>query len=227
MASAAIFQPALFEFFRELEENNDREWFAAHKERYEEDVKDPALRFISEVGPGLREISPYIEAIPKAVGGSLFRIYRDVRFSKDKRPYKTNLAMQFRHVHGKDVHAPGFYLHIAPETVFMGTGIYRPASPVLRRVREAMMEDPDAWRQAKAELRDPLEFGGESLKTSPRGVPADHPLIEDLRRKDLFVAESLEPEDVLAPDFAKRFVESCRGCSPLTAYLCRALDAPF
>ena len=112
MMQEPCFQPDLFRFLDALRGNNNREWFQANKERYESDVKGPMLRFIGDFAPRLRQISPRFVADPRPNCGSLFRIYRDVRFSKDKTPYKTNAGAQFRHQAGKDAHAPGFYLHV-------------------------------------------------------------------------------------------------------------------
>ena len=103
MAASPYFTPATFSFLRDLAKNNNREWFGDHKDRYENHVKEPALRFIVDVGPKLDKISPHFRADPRANGGSLFRIYRDTRFSKDKTPYKTHTGIQFRHEAGKDV----------------------------------------------------------------------------------------------------------------------------
>ena len=223
------FSPELFDFLSELADNNDREWFQANKERYEDDVVDPALRFISDIGPGLAEISPHIQALPKRVGGSMFRIYRDVRFSKDKSPYKTHVGIHFRHKQAKDAHAPGFYLHLEPGGVFMGSGIWHPPSAVIQKIRQSMLDDPAAWEKTRDEpaFRGPLKMGGESLKRPPRGVSKDHPLIEDLKRKDLLVSTELDDADVLSPGFRDQFLDLCRQASPLTAWICRALDAPF
>src|SRR5919112_754543 len=116
----ASFGPELFGFLAELRAHNDRDWFAANKERYEGDVLEPALAFIEDFEPHLRAISPHLRADARRVGGSLFRIYRDTRFSKDKTPYKTTAGIYFRHEQGKDVQAPGFYLHLAPGEVFAG-----------------------------------------------------------------------------------------------------------
>jgi len=121
-----VFTPALFDFLRELKGNNNRDWFQTNKSRYEKDVKDPLLLFIADFADRVPEISPHIAAIPRATGGSMFRIYRDMRFSKDKTPYKTAAALHFRHESGKDVHAPGYYLHLEPGSVFMGAGIWKP-----------------------------------------------------------------------------------------------------
>ena len=121
------FTPEFFEFLLELRSNNDRDWFQANKGRYERDVKNPLLRFIEDFEPRLHSISSHYIADAHANGGSMFRIYRDLRFSKDKSPYKTQAAAQFRHEEGKTAHAPGFYLHIAPGEVFAGVGMWQPA----------------------------------------------------------------------------------------------------
>lgn len=116
--------PKLFRFFRDLKKNNDREWFEDNKQRYEDDVRGPLLAFIDDFAEPLYRISPHFRADARKVGGSLFRIFRDVRFSKDKTPYKTHAGVHFRHENAKDAHAPGLYLHLEPGEVFMGAGIW-------------------------------------------------------------------------------------------------------
>ncbi len=107
-AELTPFSPGFFRFLRELKANNRREWFEANKQRYEAEVKGPMLRFIAEFGARLRTVSKHFDADPRPVGGSMFRIYRDTRFAKDKSPYKTAVAEHFPHrAGGKDVHAPG------------------------------------------------------------------------------------------------------------------------
>ena len=127
----AHFGRTFFEFLEDLKANNNSEWFKANKERYIDEVRTPLQQFVLDFAPHLKKISPHFVADPRPVGGSIFRIYRDIRFSKDKTPYKTHAAAQFRHKGGKDVHAPGFYLHLAPGEVFAGFGIWRPDSPSL------------------------------------------------------------------------------------------------
>ena len=126
MRASAHFTPVLFEFLSDLSENNNREWFQANKDRYERDVRDRLVQFVADFDSRLTEISPHMVADPRPSGGSVFRIYRDVRFSKDKSPYKTNAAIHFRHEVGRKVHGPGFYLHLQPGSVFTGAGIWRP-----------------------------------------------------------------------------------------------------
>ena len=128
----------MLRFLNELSAHNNRSWFQANKSRYEEHLLEPSLAFIAAMVDPLAKISPHFRAVPKRMGGSLMRIYRDVRFAKDKRPYKTNVGIQFRHETGKDVHAPGFYFHIDPDEVFVGAGIWHPDSKTLGKIRKAI-----------------------------------------------------------------------------------------
>lgn len=152
MVGRAYFSPRLFKFLKDLEKHNDRSWFQANKERYEADVKAPMLSFIGDFAGPLRKVSPHLVADPRPNGGSMFRIYRDTRFARDKRPYKTAASAQFRHDAGKDVHAPGVYLHLEPGSVFVGVGIYRPEPAIANRVRDAIVADPKGWRRAAKPL---------------------------------------------------------------------------
>ena len=220
------FTPALFRFLRELKANNTREWFAANKDRYETEVRGPALDFVADMAPRLERISPHFVADPRPSGGSLFRIHRDTRFSKDKSPYKTYTGLQFRHELGKDAHAPGFYLHLEPEAVFVGAGIWHPDAATLGKVREAISGDAKAWRAAKR-VGGRFELAGDSLKRAPAGYDPEHQLIEDLRRKDFIYVATLSEKDVCAPGFVDEFARMCGETTPLVRFLCAALDAPF
>src|SRR5688572_4758258 len=120
---AQYFTPATFRFLRELARHNERDWFNTNKARFVSDVQEPALQFIADFAPKLEKLSPHFVADPRPQGGSLFRIYRDTRFSKDKTPYKTHVAMRFNHEAGPDVHAPGFYIHIEPGSSYAGVGL--------------------------------------------------------------------------------------------------------
>ena len=199
----AYFPPDTFSFLSELAANNDREWFLANKSRYEAEVKEPALRVISDFSAPLEEISPHFRADRRANGGSLFRIYRDTRFSRDKSPYKTHTGIQFRHEAGKDAHAPGFYLHIQPGHCFTGCGSWRPGGPALRKIRASIDEDPQAWKRASRDpaFRGTFELSGDSLVRAPQGFSVDHPLIEDLRRKDFIAVVQLGEDDLMSGDF--------------------------
>ena len=229
MASNSYFTASTLSFLKDLGANNDRAWFAANKDRYERHVKEPALRFINDFAPHLAKISPHFRADPRANGGSLFRIYRDTRFSKDKRPYKTHTGIQFRHEAGKDAHAPGYYLHIEPGELFVGVGTWRPDSPTLRKIRDALVEDPGAWKRARGNkrFRERFDLGGDSLVRAPKGFDPDHPLIEDLRRKDFIAAARLTRKEVTSRDFLDSFTSLCKAATPFQRWLCRAVGAAY
>jgi uncharacterized protein (TIGR02453 family) len=225
----ASFGPELFSFLADLRANNDREWFAANKHRYEEHLLEPALAFIDAFGPRLEKISPHFRADARPSGGSLFRIYRDTRFSKDKSPYKTNLGIHFRHDRAKDARAPGYYLHIGPGEVFAGGGIWHPDTDAATRIREAIVADPERWKHGtrRGAFAKRLELGGDSLKRVPSWADPEHPLADDLKRKDFFGWARLSEDDVLAPGFVDEYARICRAAAPLMQFLCEALEVPY
>ena len=220
---------ALFDFLRELKANNERPWFEANKARYRAEVRDPMLDFIQAFAEPLAEISPHFRADPRPSGGSLFRIYRDTRFSKDKTPYKTNVGAHFRHEAGKDAHAPGFYLHLEPEMCFAGCGIWHPDGPTLGKIRDAIVERPEEWTRITASdaFCRTFRLAGEALKRSPRGYDPEHPLIEDLKRKDFVAITDIPEAHTIRPDFLERYAAMARAGGALTAFLCRAVGVPF
>lgn len=215
----AIFSQDLFHFLAELKENNERAWFEAQKKRYESKVKEPFLEFIEAFAPRLQAISPHFLADRK----SFFRIHRDVRFSRDKSPYKTHAAAQFRHEDARDIHAPGFYLHLEPGEVFVGAGLYHPEPAAAAKVREAIARGPRQWTEAIA----PLELGGEKLKRPPQGFAADHPLIEDLKRKDFIATRTFTQKQACQSDFLERFSRFCQDSSRFMELLTRSLGLPY
>ena len=220
--ASAYFNPGFFEFLRELESNNRREWFEANKRRYEADVKEPMLRFIADFGTRLRTISEHLNADPRPSGGSMFRIYRDTRFSKDKRPYKTNIAARFSHrTGGKDIHdVPGFYLSLGPERSMSGGGLWRPGATALKAVRDGIVERPNEWQEV---LSTGIPIGGDALKRPPAGYDREHPFVTDLQRKDFVTMTELTEAEVCAADFMDRFVDSCRTAAPLLRFLTKSL----
>ncbi|HUK65678.1 MAG TPA: DUF2461 domain-containing protein [Anaeromyxobacteraceae bacterium] len=225
MAKKAHFTPALFTFLSELRLHNDRDWFERNRERYLRDVRDPMLRFIADFAPVLRRIAPRLVADPRPNGGSLFRLYRDTRFSSDKTPYKTNVAAHFRHEAGRDVHGPAYYLSLDPDEVIVGGGIWHPEPEALKLIRRTLEAEPAKWKRA---LLSPsmkrLEFWGDSLKRAPRGVPDDHPLKDMLRRKDFAAGLELKEDDALSPRFMESCAEVFRALVPVMKLLARAVD---
>ncbi len=224
-ANGPYFSPRLFQFLRELKANNKRDWFETNKRRYETDVKEPMLGFIADLGVRLRALSPHFKTDPRPVGGSMFRIYRDIRFSKDKSPYKTNVGAHFPHLRaGKNISAPGFYLHLAPGNAFGGGGLWHPDAAALKKVRDRMVGRPMEWEAVR---RSGVVIKGESLKRVPSGYDPDHPYGEDLKRKDLFASAKFPDREVCSPDFMASFVEVCRSIAPLMEFLTRAVGLPW
>jgi uncharacterized protein (TIGR02453 family) len=214
----------VFVFLAELRRHNNREWFNANKDRYLAEVRDPIVAFIASLTPGLGRISRNISVDPRPSGGSLMRIYRDTRFSRDKTPYKTNVGIHFGLKAPRDVEAPGYYLHLAPGEVFMGAGIWHPGADTLRAVRTAIVKDPRGWTQAR---RSGLSHDEAILKRPPRGFDPDHPLIEDLKRLSFTSGAEFSERQACAPDFAARFVAACRDAAPLMRFLAKAMGLAF
>ena len=225
-----MFDKNFLKFFRQLAKNNNRDWFNAHKEEYREIVVQPLSVFIADMAPRLHKISPHFNANPKPNGGSMFRIYRDVRFSKDKSPYKLHAACHFRHKLGRDAHAPGFYVHIAPKEVFFGGGIWVPPNPALARIRDTIVENPQEWKRIKSNRAIRETCGGirgDGLKRPPRGYDPEHPHLEDLKRKSFFAMRHEKPAIIHQEDFIDEVERTFKAAKPLMKYLCFALDVPF
>lgn len=229
MGKFSGFGPSTIHFLTTLAENNNRTWFNEHKQDYEACVLEPALDFIADMAPVIHGVSPHFDVIPKRQGGSLMRIYRDTRFGKDKTPYKTNIGIQFRHAAGKDVHAPGFYLHIDPDELFFGVGMWRPDGPTVARVRAAIDESQDAWRKVSRNkpFASPFEFQGDSLKRPPKGFAADHPLLDDLKRKDFIAVATLDVFDVAKPTLPAAIGKLIKPATAYMSFLCKAVEVPF
>ena len=223
------FGPGLLEFLRELDLNNDREWFERNKQRYEDEVREPALAFVRAMAPHVEKLSPHLRADARRVGGSLMRLHRDIRFALDKRPFKTNLGIHFRHEAGRDVHAPGVYFHVDPAQVFLGAGMWRPDGPALAAVRRAIVKHPAAWLRARdgKKFRAAWDLGGESLKRPPRGFDAGHEVIEDLKRTDHIAVSALDHADVTRPDLVRVVTERAERAREYLAFLAQGLGLPF
>lgn len=224
-----MFTRATFRFLEELAANNERPWFEAHKQEYEDCVRTPALEFIGRMSDEMPAISRHFLAQPKKVGGSLMRVYRDTRFSRDKTPYKTNIGIQFRHELGKDVHAPGYYLHIAPEECFLAVGLWRPEPDVLFRIREAIVQNDADWLAARDDegFRSRFTLEGDALVNAPRGFARDHPLVADLKRKDFIAMAPLGRAAVTSKNLFPQVVEHYRAAAPFMQFLCGALQIRF
>lgn len=223
------FKPSYFRFLKELAVNNDRDWFAENKERYEADVVATTLNFIEAMQAPMRKISPYIQVIAKRMGGSMMRIYRDTRFSKNKDPYKKNIGLHFRHELGGDIHAPGYYLHLEPGSCFVGAGMWMPEAEPLGAIRQLIQDDHRYWKKARDDKKFAAiyKLDGESLKTAPRGIDPSHPYIEDLRRKSFAGLAPLSEKDLAEANCVNTIADAFRDAKPLMKFLCDALNQPF
>lgn len=224
-----MFSRTTFTFLEELTDNNNRAWFAANQARYEALVREPALAFIAAMAPSLSNFAPNFRADPRKMGGSLMRVFRDTRFSRDKSPYKTNIGIQFRHALGKDVHAPGFYLHIAAGECFLGAGCWHPEPDALGRIRERIAENPERWLAVRdtPAFRAVWSLAGDSLSRPPRGYAADHPAIEDLKRKDFIGLASLTASEIIGPDLVDIATARFSTAAPFMAFLCAAVGVAY
>lgn len=216
-------------FLRNLATNNNRDWFNDNKTVYESVVRTPALKFIEDIAGDLAMISPRFLALPKKVGGSLMRVHRDTRFGKDKRPYKTNIGIQFRHEMGKDVHTPGFYIHIEPGECFLGVGIWRPDSTALGKIRERIVEKGEQWHAAINDkgFANNFDLSGESLSRPPRGYDKSHPLIEDLKRKDFIAIMPMKEDMVLSTSFMRTVLNRFNLADEYMRFLCNSLELRY
>jgi uncharacterized protein (TIGR02453 family) len=223
------FPKDFFKFFNELKKNNSRDWFTANKPRYYESVVQPMGEYIVSIAPHLERISPFYKADPKPHNGSMFRIYRDTRFSKDKTPYKTHAACHFRHQAGRDAHAPGFYMHIETDRISIGGGIWRPPAKQLGQIREFIADNPSAWEKLarSSAVKKMGGVQGDSLKRPPRGYEPDARHIEDLKRKSFYLMSEADPELALSPELVTESTRVFRAVAKLNHFVTDALELPF
>lgn len=224
------FKKATFDFLTELADNNDRDWFGEHKSRYIDDVLDPAVSLVQSLEKPLRKAAPFLVADARRSGGSILRIYRDTRFSKNKTPYKTHVGIQLRHDAGKDIHSPSIYIHIQPGgESLVAAGCFRPEASALAAIRAAIDARQSQWKRARdnKQMRAESTFWGESLKTSPRDYPKDHLLIEDLRRKDFIVVFALTDKQAISADLGEMIIQRIKWSKPYMKFLCEAVGVPY
>lgn len=229
MANDGYFTPASLRFLQELRQHNERDWFLKNKQRYERMVRDPMLHLIGDLGPALRKIDPGLVADPRPVGGSMMRIHRDIRFARDKSPYKTFVAAHFRNAKGKDGSTPGYYLRIEPGHSMVGAGIWRPDSGALQQIRDAIVADPKRWQRITSgrEFRTMCGMAGESLKRAPLGYDPNHHLIETIKRKDFATTSTLDDRQVCGPDLMAAVIRALRTTAPLVRFIAEAVGIPW
>ena len=220
------FAPQARQFLRELRDNNNRLWFRAHKADYEAHVRGPLLQLVGELGTALAEHSPGHLCNPRK---SVYRIYRDIRFTKDKSPYKTHVAAVFP-PEGLARHGgAGFYFHFSADELLIGGGLYAPDSPGLRLVREQIASNPDELRGILADKGFQSAFGGldgRKLKRTPRGFRRDDPAADLLVYKQFLVGTTLSAAEVEKPSIGSLLDRHFRLIAPLLKYLNRPLRGP-
>ncbi len=222
------FSTKLFEFLQELKSNNNREWYEQNRGKYTENVRDPFLAFIAAFRPRLNAISPWLIADPKPVGGSMLRIYRDVRFSKSKVPYKTNAAAFFYHQAGKE-NTPGIYLHLEPGSSFLGIGLWQPDTANRRKITDSIYNNPTRWGDVVTDrkFKKSFKLAGDSLSKVPKHYSGSHPFPDDLRRKDFIVTSDFSERQVCEKDFIERVEDLCITAAPFMQFLTEALEIPW
>lgn len=214
----------ILKFLKDLARHNDREWFEKNKSRYLEakagfeQVVDAVLKELLKFDPALHGLDP--KKLP-------FRIYRDVRFSKDKRPYKTNMGAGFS-PNGRLVQEPGYYLHIEPsDKSFIAGGIYMPDAANLARIRQEIDYNPDGLKKIVSGRKFKNAFGDfddfDKLKTMPKGYAKDHPQMQWLKLKSFIVTMPLTDKQIIDRKFVGIISSACRQIKPLNDYLREAL----
>ncbi|GAB3505719.1 DUF2461 domain-containing protein [Pseudoxanthomonas daejeonensis] len=227
---STYFSAASFKFLRGLSRHNDKAWFEAHREDYEAHVRQPFLRLITDLQPGLAAVSPHFRADPRTIGGSLFRIYRDARFSNDKSPYKPWQGARLFHERRREVPAPSFYVHLQPGESFVGGGLWHPEPDTQRRVRQFILDNPGAWKKTAhaPALRRRFELDdSEVLSRAPRGFPADFEFIDDLKHRNWVFTRPLDDAAMTGPRLRKTLETDLAALGPFIDYLCAALDLEF
>lgn len=219
------FTPDALQFLRDLKTHNNKTWFDGNKARFESSLRDPFLRLLSDLRPKLHKVSPQFVVDERPNGGSLSRIYRDTRFSKDKSPYKTGLFAHFRHAKGKEGQTPGLYIHFEPGNVAVGGGIWQPDAKALAKIRGAIDGKRAAWARVTGgkTLGSHCSMIGSSLKRPPAGYPASHPFIEDLKRKDYALSFTLDDKRVATDGFLDDMVAGFKAVAPFVSFLSDAI----
>lgn len=224
------FSDVSFKFLRGLAKHNEKAWFAAHKHAYEEHVRQPFLRLLGDLQPDVAAVSEHFRSEPKTVGGSLFRIYRDSRFSSDKTPYKPWQGARIYHARSRQVPAPSYYVHLQPGGSFVGAGVWHPEPDTQRKIRQFILDNPGSWKRAAhaAKLRKRYDFDdSEVLSRPPRGFPAEFEFIDDLKHKNFIFWRSLEDSVMTGPKLRSTLAADLHALAPFVDYLCAALDLEF
>lgn len=216
-------QPQTLAFLKDIAENNNREWFAEHKPRYET-AKDDVLQFVEKLISSLAAVDPEFPADTPAKK-CLLRIYRDVRFSKNKDPYKSHYGISFRS-RAKDIHHPEYYLHIQPGQSFLAAGFWMPEAPVLKKIREEIDYNTSEFLEIinAGSFKDLFKLSEEDkLKNGPKGYEANHPQIELLKLKSFIAICPLKDEEFLKPKIVDKLKTAFAAVHPFIVFLRNAV----
>ena len=231
----ALFAAPAVAFLRELAANNRREWFEVNRDRYEADLRAPMRAFVEEIDVRLAGTVPEIVGDPRR---SIFRIHRDIRFSKDKSPYKTHAACWFFHRRSSksvgqgspDGGAAGFYFHLEPRASFVAGGMWMPPRPQLDRIRERIVGDQRGFERAIGGAAFKTWFGALSeehmLVRLPRGYAEGHPAWRWLRYQSFTASTPIAARDATSPRLADLVIERFLALAPLVRWLNAALGYP-
>ncbi|MFC1481278.1 DUF2461 domain-containing protein [Candidatus Neomarinimicrobiota bacterium] len=230
MVQSSPFTVEIFDFLRDLKANNNKVWFEANKDRYHQYGRDEMVKALIELQADLSTFAPQIEIIPKTVGGSLHRIYRDLRFSKDKTPYKTHLLAHLRHRQREKSRGLGFYLHIEPEGSIVAGGIWHLEPKDALLVRKKIVDHPDRWEAATRSpgfLRLYGSVNGEQLQRVPKEFDDDHKFAADLKRKAFGGMAYLTDDQILGPDCIPLVVDYFKTATPIMHFMADVFDLPW
>ena len=227
---SSYFTDRSLKFLRALARHNERAWFQAHRHEYETHVREPFQRLLGDLQAPLARVSAHFRSDPAKVGGSLFRIHRDTRYANDKSPYKRWQGAKLFHARHREVPAPSWYIHLQPGENFLAAGIWHPETPVLRRIRQFLVDNPQGWGRA---AHDPALCRRWSLSADdmlvrvPRGYPDDFDYRDDLRRRNFVILRPLDDATMAGPRLRQTIARELAATAPFIDYLCAALDLEF
>ena len=225
MNMSAHFSPAALKFLKALTRNNDRDWFNARKETYEAELKAPMLAVIAEVNDALAGIAPQFVRDPAKC---MMRIYRDIRFSPNKQPYKTNIAAWWARAGLEKTSGAGFYLELSPDALRIAAGAYMPEKAQLLAIRRMLLDDHEELRRffSPKYLRGRMEpFDGQKMTRGPKGFPADHPALDLILHRQWGIMATLPTEIALSPNLGKEIASRFQLALPLVELLNRPVTA--
>ncbi|MDR3773543.1 MAG: DUF2461 domain-containing protein [Terracidiphilus sp.] len=220
---SAHLRPEGLKFLRGLEKHNDREWFQSRKAIYEAELKEPMLAIVRKITDAMMEFAPHhVRPAEK----SLFRIYRDTRFSHNKLPYKTHVAAWWSHMGMEKTSGAGYYFQVSPKGVVIAAGAYMPEKEQLAAIRHWLLENHAEFRKilARPAVKKAFqEFEGEALTRPPKGFPCEHPAMDLIKQKQWGLSTTVAAETALEPNFAQTVIKHFKLLAPLVD----ALNTPL